>query len=229
MLVEWALQPGSVLFRHGQGVAVAAASLSQRDRIAVAGPPNDAVIAVREALAELGPAYRPFGEHKLIEALIAQVPELELADSFGWMQTTQPIDRTGADWLSRADEPEIGRLLAEVWPGSYARPGVPGVTRWAGARDHDGHLAAVAADAWSSSQVGFLAGVASSARARGQGHAATACALVINDLLRDHTAVALMVDGWNKPAINLYSRLGMTYLHIAAACARRTRLPRNTS
>jgi hypothetical protein len=192
----------------------------------VVGPPDDVVIAVREALAELGPTYRPFGERGLIEAIIAKIPELELANSFGWMQTTRAIDRTGADWLSLVDEPEIGRLLAEAFPDSYARPGVPGVTRWAGVRDHDGHLVAVAADAWSSSQVGFLAGVASSTQARGRGHAATVCGLVVNDLLNDHTAVALMVDRWNKPAINLYSRLGMSYLRVAAACSRRTGLPR---
>lgn len=221
MLVEWARQPGSVVFRHGRGIAVATADLSRRDRVTVAGPPDDVVVAVRQAMAEMGPTYRPFGERELIEAVVGQIPELERADAFGWMQVTRPVDRVGAVWLSGADGPEVGALLTEAFPDSYARPGMPGVTRWAGVRDRDGRLVAVAADAWSSARVGFLAGVASSARARGQGHAAAACALVINDLLRDHAAVALMVDSWNKAAIALYSHLGMTYLDVAAAQPRR--------
>jgi RimJ/RimL family protein N-acetyltransferase len=215
VIVRWARRPGAREFRHGAAVAVAVPDLSRRDRLAVEGPPDDAAVAVREALAVVGPSYRPFGPEGLIKALVAALPELEGVASFGWMWTDRPVGRTGAEWLGKADEPEIARLLDLAAPGSYARPGVAGVERWAGVRD--GGLAAVAADAWSSAEIGFLAGVAADPARRGRGRAAAACALVIDALLADHEAVALMVDGWNEPAIALYERLGLRYEPVAAA------------
>jgi len=173
-------------------------------------------MAVREALEAVGPSYRPFGSERLIKALAADLPELEQVGTFGWMWTDRPSGRTGAEWLAAEDEPQITALLAAAAPDSYARPGIPGVQRWAGVRDAQGP-AAVAADAWSSAEIGFLAGVAADPALRGKGYAAAACALVIDTLLADHEAVALMVDGWNEAAIGLYARLGMRYEAVAAA------------
>jgi len=218
MITAWAQRPGARVFRHGAAVAVAAPELSCRDRLAVAGPAADAVIAVREALAEMGPTFRPLGPASLIEALVADLPSLELVDTFGWMWTSTPVVApSAASWLSPSSMVDVTRLIDEVWPGSYARPGVPGVARWAGSFSDSGALAAIAADAWSSDRVGFVAGVAADPAYRGRGHAAAACGLVINELLTGHEAVALIVDGWNTAAISLYRRLGMHYEPVAAA------------
>jgi hypothetical protein len=90
VITHWARQPGAQVFTFGQAVAVAAANLSQRDRLAVEGPPADAAVAVRAALDEVGPSFRPIGQETLIRELVATQPELELVDVFGWMWTDRP-------------------------------------------------------------------------------------------------------------------------------------------
>ncbi|WP_290869949.1 GNAT family N-acetyltransferase [Hamadaea sp.] len=217
MITAWAERPGARTFVHGQARAVAAPGLSRRDRLAVSGPPADAAQVVRTALAELGPTYRPIGTASLIAALVDAIPSLELITEFGWMWTSTPVSRFGGGWLAPSSFSEVSGLLNAHFPDSYAQPGVPGVARWAGSRSAEGTLAAVAADAWSSERIGFVAGVATDPAYRGRGHAAAACALIINDLLRDHEAVALIVDGWNTAAVALYHRLGMRYEAVAAA------------
>jgi GNAT superfamily N-acetyltransferase len=127
------------------------------------------------------------------------------------------IDHDDAVWLEPDDENEVAALLEVVLPGSYAWPGRPGVARWAGLRDDDGNLVATAADAWSAPEVGFVAGVATDVGARGNGDAMSACAVVVNELVRKHGQAALMVDDWNEPAIAVYERLGMRRRRIAAA------------
>jgi predicted GNAT family acetyltransferase len=91
------------------------------------------------------------------------------------------------------------------------------VRRWAGARDARGDLVAVAADAWSAPEVGFLAAVATAPAARGRGFGAAVCAHVLRALVAEHGRAALMVDGWNGAAIRLYQRLGLTWCPLAAA------------
>jgi ribosomal protein S18 acetylase RimI-like enzyme len=118
-------------------------------------------------------------------------------------------------WLD--DVAGVADLLREAFPDSYAKPGAPGVLRWAGVRDQDGKLLATAADAWSVRDVGFIAGVATHPGARGTGLASALCAFVTNDMLRSHRRVALFADHWNEAALRTYRRLGFTQRPLAAA------------
>jgi GNAT superfamily N-acetyltransferase len=211
----------------GRALAVAGPDLSRYDRLAVRGPAEALVPLVREALAEVGPSYRPFGDRPAITALVAAgVSGLAWAGDFGWM------DRTGggagdaggtkpdgkAAWLSSpADDLEITELLRTAFPSSYAVPGAPGVERWAGTRDDTGRLTAVAALAWSATEVGFLAGIGVHPEARGQGLGRTVCRFVLAEALSRHGSAALMVDDDNGAAISLYRALGLRYRPVSAA------------
>ncbi|GLX00035.1 hypothetical protein Misp02_41210 [Microtetraspora sp. NBRC 16547] len=123
---------------------------------------------------------------------------------------------TGATWLEPSADPEVGALLALANPSSYAVPGIPRVSRWAGIRDGSGELVAVAADAWSAPAVGLMAGVATAVSARGRGLAERVCRFVTAALLADHGRSALMVDDWNHSAVRLYERLGYARRRVAA-------------
>ncbi|WP_371479249.1 GNAT family N-acetyltransferase [Kitasatospora sp. NBC_00315] len=231
----WAAQgfaTGARAWTHAGAVAVAGPRLSLRDRLAVRGPAPAAARLVRHALAEAGPSYRPVGDTDLIASLLAAVPGLALVDTFGWMEIggsrlAAPAD---AHWLRPDELPQAAALIAEAYPGSYARPedrsgartvhrsGARTAHRWAGVRDGAGRLTAVAADAWSAPEVGFLAGVAAHPRhGRGRGHAEAACRLVLDTLLRRSGRAALMVDGDNPAAIRLYHRLGLHWRDVSAA------------
>ncbi|MHB1432162.1 MAG: GNAT family N-acetyltransferase, partial [Streptosporangiaceae bacterium] len=78
-------------------------------------------------------------------------------------------------------------------------------------------VAACAADAWSAPDVGLLAGVATSVRARGRGLGRAVTATALSTLIREHGTAALMVDGANTAARALYESLGMIYRPIRAA------------
>ncbi|MBP2703863.1 GNAT family N-acetyltransferase [Microbispora sp. RL4-1S] len=210
---------------HGDAVVVASPRVSRRDRMAVRGRPADAMPLIRHALAQVGPAYRPFGDADLIEELVRGVPELALLGGFSWMTTTAqpPSEKSpapaspGPAWLEADAEPEVTRLLKAAHPDSYAMPGVPGVRRWAGVRDAGGDLVAVAADAWPAPTVGLLAGVATAVHARGRGLGERVCRFLTGELLAEHGRVALMVDDWNTGAVGLYGRLGFARRRVAAA------------
>ncbi|MEO3812523.1 GNAT family N-acetyltransferase [Sphaerisporangium sp. B11E5] len=222
MMIFWAVQgrrAGVRVFTHGDAVAVACPALSRRDRLVVAGPLRDAVPLVRHTLAEVGDTYRPLGEEHLIRDLTGRVPGLEFAAAFTWMDTFAPAPGAPAKagWLTPGDDPAITALLADVNPGSYAVPGLPGVRRWAGVRSDSGAVVSVAADAWSTPGAGFIAGVATAAGHRRQGHAETVCHFLVTTLHAAHGYVALMVDSWNHTAIGVYHRLGLTRLPVAAA------------
>jgi GNAT superfamily N-acetyltransferase len=120
-------------------------------------------------------------------------------------------------WLELRDEPDVTGLLKLANPGSYAVPGIPGVRRWAGFRDGEGELLAVAADAWSAPTVGLLAGVATAEHARGRGLGERVCRFLMEALLAEHGRAALMVDDWNDAALIIYERLGFTRRRVAAA------------
>jgi GNAT superfamily N-acetyltransferase len=132
-----------------------------------------------------------------------------------------PVQRAGggteAGWLAEQDWPEVTALIEESFPDSYARPGDPDVRRWAGVRDHDGRLLAIAAEAWSTDEIGFMAGVTTHPDARGRGLGATLCGFVADELLAGRERVALIVDYWNTAAIATYRRLGFTTRPVAAA------------
>jgi GNAT superfamily N-acetyltransferase len=126
-------------------------------------------------------------------------------------------DGPGAGWLPAEAGGEVAALLAVASPSAWAVPGVAGIRRWAGIRDAGGELVAVAADAWSAPQVGFVAGVGTVPAWRGRGLGEAVCRFVFGELAAEHGRVALMVDTGNRGAIRVYERLGMRIRPVAAA------------
>lgn len=218
-LILWAGQGlgGSVrAWRSGEAVVVATPDLSKHDRLSVWGDVGDLATLTRQALADVGPGFRPFGDEQLIRELAERVPQLAFRASFGWMDTAEaPSLTTSAAWLD--GDAGVEAMLREAAPGSYAWPGRSGIRRWAALTDEAGGLLSVAADAWSAPQVGFIAGVATKAVARGRGLSGQVCAFVTAELMKAHGRVGLMVDRDNAPAISVYRRLGYTYRAVAAA------------
>lgn len=216
-LIAWAGQgmaEGIRAWRLRDAVAVASPGLSRRDRIALHGPADDAAALTTHALAELGPAYRPFGDEDLVRRVADLVPELTVK-AFGWMDTEAPPDRlTTAHWL--ADDRGVAEVLEDAAPESYAWPGGAGIRRWAAISDDSGPLS-VAADAWSAPTQGFLAGVATRRSARGRGLSGQVCAFVTAELVKRHGRCGLIVEADNAAAIAVYQRLGYTYRSVAAA------------
>lgn len=212
-------QPGAQTWARSGAVAVACANLYCRDRLAIAGEPAAVADLLGDVLPRVGPTYRPVGAEELVAEVAERVPSLTVAGRFGWMDVTAPVEapQGGANWL-RADElPQVTALIDEFFPESYAKPGVAGVRRWAGVRGDDGTLLAVAADAWSTADVGILAGVATRAEARGKGLARQVCAFVTNELLTGRDRVSLMVDYGNVGALTAYGKLGFALRPLAAA------------
>lgn len=214
-LVMWNAQdlgttPGTRAWTCGEAVVAAAPAVSRRDRLAVWGDAGDAIELVAYALAELGPSYRPWGERELMHRVAAKVDGLAVAGAFSWMSLPAGAALEGeaaGSWLPAAAESEVAALLAAHAPDSYARPGVPGVRRWAGLRA-GGELVAVAADAWPAPTVGLLAGVATAAAYRGRGLAERVCRWVTRELVSSYGRAALMVDDDNAAAIAVYERIG---------------------
>ncbi len=152
--------------------------------------------------------------------MVKGVPSLVHAGAFAWMETGSAVTEPQAGvarWLGEDAMAEITSLLDAEFPGSYARPGVAGVERWAGVRDRAGRLVAVAALGWSAPSVGLLVGVAVRADARGLGAGGEVCRFVLGDGLARHGTVALMVDAGNLAAIRLYRRLGLGHRPMSAA------------
>ncbi|WP_433791006.1 GNAT family N-acetyltransferase [Actinoplanes sp. CA-252034] len=129
----------------------------------------------------------------------------------GWVGGVGPV------WLGEEDSPEVTAMIREAYPDSYAWPGNPGVQRWAGIRDSDGRLLTVAAEAWSTPEIGFMSGVATRPSARGRGLGRSICAFVADELLAGRERVALLVDYWNTAALATYTGLGFTTRRVAAA------------
>ncbi|MEU4410981.1 GNAT family N-acetyltransferase [Streptosporangium sp. NPDC023963] len=214
----------------GEAVAVACPDLNRRDRLTVCGPTGAVSTLVRWALAQAGPSYRMVGERALVEEVVARDAGLRVLGTFEWMDTppgapgaalTRPAGEEAGPgrvgWLRDDQEGEVSALLARAAPSAWAVPGVTGVRRWAGVRDDDGHLVAVAADAWSCPPVGFLAGVATAPAVRGRGYGERVCRFALGELAAAHERVALMVDTDNHAAIALYERLGLRGRPLAAA------------
>lgn len=202
-------------WRSGEAVAVAVSDLARHDRIAVLGPAGDVAGLLAEVFAETGPAYKPFGDETLIRDLSNRGTGLDFRATFGWMDTRKPPDVTSAaEWID--DDAAVADLLAVASPRSYAQPGMRGVTRWAAVAEGN-QLLSVAADAWSTPGVGFIAGVATLPQARGRGLSLAVCGFVTDELLREHGLSTLMVDAGNEAGIGLYHKLGYVYRRVAAA------------
>ncbi|MGH1555624.1 GNAT family N-acetyltransferase [Streptomyces sp. L7] len=167
----------------------------------------------------------------MIGALVRGIPGLVAAGGPGflWMETAEPPPAVpeGVRWLDADGEREAAALFEDQFPGSYARPGRPGVRRWAGACDHGpdgtGELLAVAGDAWSGAGCGFMAGVVTRPEARGRGLGAVVSRFVVDALVREYGRAALMVDADNPAAIAAYRRAGLRGLEFAAAARARGR------
>ena len=208
----------------GAAVVVAGPDLATKDRLAVSGRLAAAASLLPLVLEEVGTDYRPFGDRQLIHGLadmieLADARSLRVAGEFGWMDRAEPLDDEVSDahWLAAEDEDDIAEVLAAGNPGSYAQPGDAAVDRWAGVRDDHGRLIAVAALAWSSPRVGFIAGVTVRPDVRGNGLSARVCRLVAGEAIRERGAVALMVDDPNPAAVRTYDKLGFSYRQVAAA------------
>jgi GNAT superfamily N-acetyltransferase len=217
-LTVWAAQgvrPGVRAWAHGDAVAVACPHLVGRHRLAVHGPGPEAIEIVAAVGDDLGADYRLLGDPDVIRVVAGGLGGYELSPAFGWMETSGPVleapfpDGHRVDWISSAAEAD--QLLAVAYPGAFARAGVPGVHRWAGARDRAGALVATGAVAWSAPTVGFIAGVATLPTARDTGYGTAVCRFLAEALLARHGTVALMADEWNLPAVRLYRRLGFAW------------------
>jgi hypothetical protein len=174
--------------------------------------------AASQILPEVGPSFRTIGDRDFVHLVVRELVELDVVLEFGWMDTTAPpsIRTHDAEWLDEKQVEEIGRLLDRAFPDSYARPCEPGVSRWAGCRVNGG-LAAVAADAWSCADLGFIAGAATDPNFRSQRLAERVCGLVSHTLVSERGRAALIADTWNTAAIALYQRLGLGWRDLAAA------------
>ncbi|MFR9675899.1 GNAT family N-acetyltransferase [Streptomyces sp. TR02-1] len=229
--IAWAAQerpdgelgPGVRAWRQGSAVVVASPDLSGRDRLAVTGEVGDTTPLVRGVLDEVGPSYRIFGPSELVDGLVERIPGLGLLGELYWMEAHRTPRgrerRTGSRpevvWLDTAAEKAAEGLFDHHFPRSYAQPGRRGVKRWAGILDDtDGsgseRPVAVAAEAWSSSTCGFMAGVVTHPEMRGKGLSQAVCAFLLDALVSRHGRAALMVHRHNAPAVGTYRALGMT-------------------
>jgi ribosomal protein S18 acetylase RimI-like enzyme len=224
-LVRWALHARDArVWRRPGAVVVACPDLSHWDRLVMNGEPAAVAELLGHVLTETGETFRPFGTEELVTEVVARVPELEVSATFAWMETTTPVRRGQEQgraevpvWLGEQEWPEVTAMIREAYPDSYAWPGHPGVYRWAGIRGGDGELLTVAAEAWSTPEIGFMSGVATRPSARGRGLGAAICAFAADELLVGRERVALLVDYWNTAALATYTRLGFGIRRVAAA------------
>ena len=220
----WAAQgfaPGVRAWSANGAVAVASPRACARDRIVLAGEPEAAAGLAALALEEMGVTFRPQGDAALVREILARLPWLRLVEEFGWMDARAVPGEaaSGAEWIPESGWGEVAELLTRANPGSYAQVGMEGVARWAGSR-RAAALAAVAADAWSCDEVGFISGVGTDPALRGQGLGRQVCALVTAELLQTRPVVALLVDADNDAAIALYRGLGFRWRAVASCQAR---------
>lgn len=213
----WAAQgllAGGAAWAAGGAVLVACPALSGRDRLIVRGPAAAAAGLVRAVRDVIGPTYVLIGDPPLMTSLLARITWLEPRGFFGWMDfirrpSCRPVHQ--ARWLSRQEWSAANQLLNVAYPKSFARPGVPGVTRWAGITDLAGSLTGIAADAWSSPGLGFVAGLAVVPEARRTGQGRDVSTFVLKSLMAVHGRVAMMVQNSGETAIARYGEFGLTY------------------
>ncbi|SDO83466.1 GNAT family N-acetyltransferase [Lentzea jiangxiensis] len=211
-LVRWAsqaLSAGGAAWEHCGAVAVHAPCLARRRRLVLAGPAEG--VASLLAAHGRGVDLRPLMERRLAEEVEPLMPSPWVEDKpFGWMDRTGTLDLPGdASWLTGTDD--VTPLLREANPDSWAWPGEKGVRRWAGIHDDSNTLVATAAEAWSSTDVGFMMGVAVHPSRTNQGLGHRVCQFVTSSLLTRYGTCALFVENHNAPAIAVYRKLGFGY------------------
>jgi ribosomal protein S18 acetylase RimI-like enzyme len=216
MWAAQALLTGGCAWASDGAVVVGGPGLCGRDRLIVRGPAEPAAELVRTVIDVLGPSYLVIGDPPLMTALLARISSLEPRGLFGWMDcirrpSCRPVHQ--ARWLARQEWRAADRVLSVAYPKSFARPGVPGVSRWAGITDDGGSLTSIAADAWSAPGLGFVAGLAVVPEARRTGQGRAVSAFVLNSLMAVHGRVAMMVQDSDEAGIAMYAGLGLTYRH----------------
>jgi ribosomal protein S18 acetylase RimI-like enzyme len=213
----WAAQgllTGGAAWAGGGAVVVACPALCGRDRLIVRGPATAAAGIVEMVLETVGASYVVIGDPPLMTALLARFTRLEPRGYFGWMDCIRrPLCRPvhEARWLSRQEWRAADQVLSVAYPKSFARPGIRGVSRWAGITDPAGSLTSIAADAWSAPGIGFVAGLAVVPEARRTGQGRDVSAFVLRSLVAVHGRVAMMVQRSDQAAIARYAELGLTY------------------
>ena len=213
----WAAQGllmGGAAWAFAGAVAVACPALCGRDRLIVRGPAAAAASLVRAIRDAIGPTYALIGDPLLMTALLGRVTWVEPRGFFGWMDcirrpTCRPVHE--ARWLARQEWSAADQVLSVAYPRSSARPGVPGVSRWAGITDLAGSITSIAADAWSSPGLGFVAGLAVVPAVRRTGQGRDVTAFVLKSLMAMHGRVAMMVQNSDETSIARYAELGLTY------------------
>ncbi|MEV4472343.1 GNAT family N-acetyltransferase [Nonomuraea sp. NPDC049504] len=124
-LVMWTaqgLRGGARAWALGDAVVASCPAISRHDRLAVWGDTSAAVELVEHALAEVGPAYRPWGELELLVDVTAKVGVLREGGRFSWMSLPPADDRMSAP-------PAAGRPDAGTPPPSAAGRPDDGVRR----------------------------------------------------------------------------------------------------
>lgn len=179
--------------------------------------------AVRELLA-LAARSTPPPDRVSVEAHAAGgVPQAWRATStWSWHWMTADTERIAAPEadvdrvraLGHQHHEEISVLLEAGNPGSFARPGTPGVLGWHGVRDQrSGTLVATGCLVGQPDGSSLLRGVTTHPEHRGRGLGRLlSSALTRAALLRD-PAVALGVYTDNDPALRIYRSLGYTVVH----------------
>jgi len=214
MWLAQGLQRGGQAWEHAGGVAVGCHGLCGVDRIVLRGPADAAAALASEAIGALGPSFEVIGDPPLIASLLGRLGWLEPYSFFAWMDSTRRPRHErlhSVRWLAQREWKAAQEVLVAASPSYYARPGQPGIRRWAGITDAHGRLTCTVAEAWSVPGLGFMTALAVLPRARCVGQGKDVCAFVLEALLDAQGRVALMEWDWNWAAVNLYTQLGMSY------------------
>lgn len=217
-LVRWAAQAllpthprQGKAWSHGGAVGVYAPGLNRRERMVLTGAPDGIAAILRDQIRGYGPELNPLVPSELAAPVRDLLPDVVVWAGFGWMERTGRLPSApGVRWLREDELDQAEALLRKANPGTYVWPREAGSRRWAGAHVN-GVLVAVGAEAWTAPDVGFLAGVATHPDFRRRGLSKAVCSFVVHELLAEHPACALMVDGDNDAAISAYRDLGFHY------------------
>jgi GNAT superfamily N-acetyltransferase len=201
----------------GPGDAIGWAVPSRRvpgsAHLVAVGTPADCADLLRRLVEEHGESFGSVSLPRDADRHLAPAYVLQPRNDWEWLVTVDAPPRQdredGMGWLAEDAGDEIGALLT-AWSGRHhATPGDAGVIRWAGARDPDGGLVAVAAHTEHRAGVPHLASVATRGDARGQGFGGAVTAWVTRTLLEEGSGwVTLGMYSDNDVARRVYLRLG---------------------